>query len=268
MNRPSRRFRVLVATLTAALLAAIVSAFSTIGSAETNASAQQYGPQNSSPPTISGTAREGSLLTAATGIWTSSATITYTYQFRRCNAGSNNCSDITGANSRTYRLTRADVGRRIKVRVIATSSAGTASAESGTTNVVAAQQPTTTGGTIAASAVVLPNRLVIDRVSFSPSPIRSRDPFTARFRVTDTRGVPVTGALVYATGVPFGRLVQPPETTTDGQGFATMTIQPTRLLPLRNGFLLTMFLRARKAGDDLLAGVSTRRLVSIRTASP
>ena len=268
MSRPSRKFRVLVAALTASLLAAIVSVFSTIGSAENSASAQQYGPQNSSPPTISGTAREGSLLTATSGTWTSSATITYAYQFRRCNAGSNNCSDISGANSQTYRLTRADVGQRIKVRVTATSSAGTASAESGTTNVVAPQTPTTTGGTIAAAAVVLPNRLVIDRVSFSPSPIRSRNPFTARFRVTDTRGVPVTGALVYATGVPFGRIVQPPETPTDSQGFATMTIQPTRLLPLRNGFLLTMFLRARKAGDDVLAGVSSRRLVSIRTASP
>ena len=169
---------------------------------------------------------------------------------------------------RPGRRVRCYVGQRLRVRVTARSSAGTASAESGTTNVVAPQTPTTTGGTIAAAAVVLPNRLVIDRVSFSPSPIRSRNPFTARFRVTDTRGVPVTGALVYATGVPFGRIVQPPETPTDSQGFATMTIQPTRLLPLRNGFLLTMFLRARKAGDNILAGVSSRRLVSIRTASP
>jgi hypothetical protein len=55
---------------------------------------------------------------------------------------------------------------------------------------------------------------------------------------------------------------------TDQAGWATMTITPTRLLPLANGYLLTMFVRARKTGDNILAGVSTRRLISVRTARP
>jgi hypothetical protein len=51
-----------------------------------------------------------------------------------------------------------------------------------------------------------------------------------------------------------------PETPTDGTGWATIQIRPTRNLPLRRGDLV-MFVRARKPGDSLLAGVSTRRLV-------
>ena len=90
----------------------------------------------------------------------------------------------------------------------------------------------------------------------------------ARFRVKDTRGFVVRDALVYANAIPFGRIIQPGEVRTDQEGWATMSITPTRLLPLRNGYLLTMFVRARKSGDDLLAGVSTRRLVSVRTARP
>jgi hypothetical protein len=31
---------------------------------------------------------------------------------------------------------------------------------------------------------------------------------------------------------------------------------------------MVMFLRARKEGDTLLAGISTRRLVRVRTGSP
>ena len=106
----------------------------------------------------------------------------------------------------------------------------------------------------------LPNRLVIDNVKFSPSPAVSRGPITASFHVSDTRGFSISGALVYAIGLPYGWVFGSPETTTDSTGWATIQIHPTRNMPLRRGDLV-MFVRARKAGDNLLAGVSTRRLV-------
>jgi hypothetical protein len=39
-------------------------------------------------------------------------------------------------------------------------------------------------------------------------------------------------------------------------------------LRLVRGGSMVMFIRARKDGDSLLAGISTRRLVRVRTARP
>ncbi len=110
----------------------------------------------------------------------------------------------------------------------------------------------------------LPNRLVIEGVKFSPTTIRSRgEPLIARFRIVDSSGHPVSGALVYAVGVPANRIAAPPETKTDGTGWATFSFLPQKGLPLKNGARLTIFVRARKPGENVLGGVSTRRLVSI-----
>ena len=43
---------------------------------------------------------------------------------------------------------------------------------------------------------------------------------------------------------------------------ANVNLTPTANMPLRNAALLT-FLRARKDGDDMLGGSSTRRLVQV-----
>jgi len=63
--------------------------------------------------------------------------------------------------------------------------------------------------------------------------------------------------------VPFNQFTIGPEQPTDGNG--NVTIQMSRL----GGFpaagrqhLLVFFVRARKAGEPLLGGISTRRLVS------
>jgi hypothetical protein len=69
-------------------------------------------------------------------------------------------------------------------------------------------------------------------------------------------------------GVPYSRIRQTSEQATDMNGWAHVQLTPTARLPLRNGFFITMFVRARKQGDDLLAGVSTRRLVQVRLGNP
>ncbi len=101
-------------------------------------------PVNSSVPTITGTAKDGSTLTASSGAWTGVAPITYAYQWERCNSSGANCAAISGATASTYKLTSADVGSTIVVAVTATNSAGTGSAASAASGVVAALVPANT----------------------------------------------------------------------------------------------------------------------------
>ncbi len=72
-------------------------------------------------PTISGSPRQGRTLTAAPGSWTDSPT-SYGYLWYRCD--SSTCNALSTAVSRTYVPVAADVGRTLKVRVVATNAAG------------------------------------------------------------------------------------------------------------------------------------------------
>ena len=231
-------------------------------------------------PSISGAARQGDTLTAQEGTWERGDGLTYSYQWQRCDAAGASCANIASAASKAYVAQAADVGRTLRVEVAATDSDGSSQAVSAVTRDVVAPgaDPTVRpagaqrlqDGTysIPITSVELPERLNIARVEFQPSVLRSRAPFTGRFRIMDTRGYAVRDALVYVIGVPFSRVSTPPEAKTDVNGWATIQFTPTSRLTLRNGYFLTMFVRARKDGGDLLAGVSTRRLVSLRTATP
>ncbi len=127
---PKRRPKVgIVASLAAALVAV---AF--VGVA---ASAPQVAPVNTAPPTISGTATVGQTLTASDGTWSNSPT-SYAYQWLRCNGGGNSCTNIAGAITKTYVLVAADAGQTIRVRVTATNTDGSASAQSNQTTAVTA----------------------------------------------------------------------------------------------------------------------------------
>jgi len=219
-------------------------------------------------PVVSGTARVGSKLSASSGRWRSVTSVAFYYQWARCDAHGQHCSPIPDAKSATYTPTGADTGHALFVQVKAQNSVGPTWANSKPTAPVAAATGAGGGGSsaIAVTSVSLPDRLVVDRISFSPSRVHSRSqPLVARFHVSETTGRrSVSGALVYAVGVPFNHLSNEPEATTGADGWATITFRVLPAQSLRRGSLVVLFVRARKPGDNLLAGVSTRRLVSVR----
>ena len=91
-------------------------------------------PVNSVLPVVSGTTRTGSTLTATSGSWAGSPT--FAYQWQRASTSSGAYSNIGSANTSTYVLTDSDIGKYIKVSVVATNGAGSASVLSEATSVV------------------------------------------------------------------------------------------------------------------------------------
>jgi hypothetical protein len=253
-------------------VAAVVAALTVVagpGSAQTTAAQANYAPTNTAAPTISGTPQTGQTLTANPGTWSSDTTPTYAYQWQRCDAQGASCAAIGGAANQTYTVQSADEGKTLRVAVTARNASGSGSATSSPTAVVTPPGPQgaiklQNGQTsIPASSVSLPERLIIDGVQFNPSRLASRRAFVARFHVSDTRGYVIRDALVKVTGLPYAWARTGAEVTTGQDGWATITIVPTRNLPLRHGTALVMFVRARVAGQNVLAGSSTRRLVQV-----
>jgi hypothetical protein len=217
-------------------------------------------PKNSAPPTISGTTQEGSTLTVSPGSWSGTPAPSFSYQWERCVGTGGGCAAISGATGTTYVATSADVAHTLLAQVTAKNANGSSTANTAETDLISPSKGAQGGAAISVAQVSLPNRLIIDGVKFSPSPATSRGIITARFHVSDTRGFSISGALVYVLGLPYGWVYGAPEQQSDSTGWATIQIRPTQNMPLRRGDLV-MFVRARKPGDNLLAGVSTRRLV-------
>jgi hypothetical protein len=230
-------------------------------------------PKNQSPPTSSGKAEEGQTLTSSNGTWTESPT-SYAYQWRRCDQNGGSCSNIGGATEKTYTLKKVDIDNTLRVRVTAKNADGSAQATSVPTAVVTAAPtpppttkdgcPTSGSGTLAVTSVDSPARLLVNAQAASPSTItRSTTDLTLRFHVVACNGRPIQGALVYATAVPFEQFNVPAEVTTDASGWGTVTLHQAGRFPASSRQqLLAVFVRARKPGEPLLGGISTRRLVS------
>jgi hypothetical protein len=234
-------------------------------------------PVRVSDPVVTGTARAGSTLTATQGGWSNNPT-SFAFQWVRCPTSGGNplgsdCAAIGGATTAAYLVSTADVGRRLRVRVTATNADGSATSASNATAVVqaAAPPPVPTGcpagtGPIRADQIKPPARLLVDQQVVTPSVVtRGTQSITTRFRVSACGGRPVQGMLVYVTAVPFSQFSIPPEATTGADGWAQLTLNRLRGFPASpRQQLLVMFVRARKPGESLLGGVSTRRLISFR----
>ncbi len=92
------------------------------------AAAAAPGPVNTTPPSASGTPQQGQRLGAVPGIWTATGTVTYAYQWYRCDAAGAHCKSVHGATGVGYRLGAADAGALVGLTVTATDSTGTTSA--------------------------------------------------------------------------------------------------------------------------------------------
>jgi hypothetical protein len=87
---------------------------------------------------VSGTAQQGQTLTAATGSWSGTTPMTYTYQWQHCDSSGQACAPVTGATTSSYVLASGDVGSTMRASVTASNSVGSASASSAATAVVQA----------------------------------------------------------------------------------------------------------------------------------
>ena len=95
---------------------------STPATSASTASVLPANPVNTVPPAITGTPAVGQTLSTSNGTWTSQATLSYTYQWRR------NGTNISGATSSTYLLVGADDGTTITCAVTATNTGGSTTA--------------------------------------------------------------------------------------------------------------------------------------------
>jgi hypothetical protein len=93
-------------------------------------------PAIAASPGIAGAARVGAVLTASTGIWGGTAPIEHAYVWQRCSAAGGGCVNAPGATAPSYTVLNGDLGRRLRVVVIATNAAGSAQAASPLTTVV------------------------------------------------------------------------------------------------------------------------------------
>ena len=225
-------------------------------------------------PTLTGTPAQNQTIRVSPGRWNGQQPITFTFNWLRCDTAGNNCIVQAGFNDDAYVLREGDVGKTVRARVIARNSRGEASRLTAQTAVV--QGPQAPPGP--AGVITLPNgeksipvtsvpsneRLVVDQVQFSPSPIRSRtEPITVRVKVKDTRGFVVRDALVFLRSTPLvTRNAQDQKTGQDG--WLQLTVTPERDFPeIRPAYAVQFFVKAWRQGDPVLAGVAGYRLVQV-----
>jgi len=127
-------------------------------------------PTNTEPPKISGTAREGSVVTTGNGAWAGSPT-TFTYQWRRCATDGTACGDISGATKSAYTVTTADTSHTLRVAVTAANADGKATAVSDPTDVVDSKDgPKNTVRPAVSGSARVGEELSVSNGSWTPAP--------------------------------------------------------------------------------------------------
>ena len=158
---------------------------------------------NVTPPQITGTVRQGELLSVTQGTWNGTTPLTYTYRWERCDGA---CTEV--ATSALYGVAAADVGKRLKVTVTATGPGGTDAASSPLSGIVATTPATGGSGGVGGGGVgsggggggtgTTPGRTTLRKLSPFPvvaigGRVRGLGAFVSQLRVSRApRGATVT----------------------------------------------------------------------------
>ena len=97
--------------------------------------------ENTSAPSIGGSAEDEQTLSADPGSWTGIEPISYTYQWESCDSMGEACVNIMGATESNYTVIPSEVGETLRVVVTASNSSGTSTATSGSSSVIVAAPP-------------------------------------------------------------------------------------------------------------------------------
>ena len=270
----SRKRWLLVGGLSGATLSAVVVGALGIF-AGSGLAAPQAKPQPKTSPTITGAPQVGQVLTGHNGDWRNNPS-DFNFFWTRCNANGGSCANINDAHAQTYTLTSVDVGNTLRFKVEAINSDGNAFAVSVPTAVITSSTsppppPPSRGcpsgsGPVSVNDITPPAHLLLDGQQSNPSVVTgATNDITLRYHVSSSCGQSVVGALVYSTAVPFNQWSIPAEAATGGDGWATVTTHRLKGFPVGpHQQLIALFARARKSGESLLGGISTRRLFSVR----
>jgi hypothetical protein len=248
----------------------------TVASNATDAVKEQstaVAPANTAAPTVTGTSTQSSYVHVNDGTWTGTQPIEYRYRWLSCDPAGNNCKDIAGASDNDYYVRDTDVGLTLRARVTAANEKGSAAATTTQTAVVKAKPAPLPAGivnlangekSIPVTSVTGAERLIVDQVRFTPSPVRSRtQPITIRIKVKDTRNYVVRDATVFIRSTP--KVTSGGDSAKTGQdGWLSYTVTPEVDFPqIRGGYSLQFFVRAYLPGTNPLAGINGYRLVQV-----
>ena len=95
-----------------------------------------YPPLALAPPVVTGDANTGSVLASTPGTWIGAGTLTYAYQWQRCDAAGTSCGSISGQTGSTYTVSALDVGATLRSVVTASNSGGSTAAASDASAVI------------------------------------------------------------------------------------------------------------------------------------
>lgn len=228
-------------------------------------------PVNTSLPVVSGTPLVDATLSVSAGGWSGRQPIAFAYGWVRCNTAGGECTAISGANGRSYRLTSSDVNRKLRVNVTARNAVGSTTVLSSESGVVGVPLPPGAirlpSGAVSIPPSSVPNdqRLIVSQVVFSPNPVSSRrGPVTVRVKVADSRGYLVRDVVVFVRSTP--RVTSGSRLLTATDGWMTTQLVPLQSFPLRKQGHVQFFVKAYRSGDPALGGIAGYRLVQIRTA--